>query len=79
MTDDALKCVHVLPVMIALMVVPAEPAPGETTETAAGGLVAIAEPVSDHAGAGPPGAVFATFNVPLRVVEGSTELGLKTT
>ena len=46
---------------------------------AAGGLVAIAEPVSGAVGAGPPGAVSITVSVPLRVVEGSTELGLKTT
>src|ERR1035438_9143087 len=76
MTDEALKCVHPLPVMTALMVVPAAPAPGEITETAAGGLVAIAEPVRDAVGTGPPGAVLATVSMPVRVV-GVTELGTK--
>jgi hypothetical protein len=49
-TEEGLKVVHPLPVMTTLTEVPAAPAPGETTATAAGSLVATADPVNEMLG-----------------------------
>jgi hypothetical protein len=76
--EDELKCVEPLPVIFTFTVVPAAPAPGETTATAAGGLVVVADPVSDTTSDVPPGAEFAIVSEPVRVV-GLAELGVKTT
>src|SRR5271157_2100572 len=77
--EDALKCVQPLPVMTTGTTVPDAPAPGDTTDTAAGGLVAVAEPVSDATSVVPPGAESVTVSVPVRVVLGVTEVGVKLT
>src|SRR5271157_2075009 len=76
MTEDALKCVHPLPVMTTFTVVPAAPAPGETTATAAAGLVAVPEPERFVTSAVPPGAESVTVSVPLRT---PVALGAKAT
>jgi len=78
MTEEELKWVHPLPVMVTGTVVPAAPAPGDTTATAAAGLVAVADPVSDAVSGEPPGAESVTVSVPVRVV-GLVELGAKFT
>src|ERR1017187_9251861 len=77
--EDALKCVQPLPVMITGTTVPDAPAPGDTTATAAGGLVAIAQPVSVATSADPPGAESVTVSEPERVGLGRIELGVKLT
>src|ERR1035438_1929767 len=53
-TEEFVKCVQPLPVMTTGNTVPVCPAPGETEDTAAGGLVAGAEPGSDATSADPP-------------------------
>ena len=65
--------------MTTLTEVPAAPAPGETTETAGAGFVAVAEPVRPATSADPPGAEFGMVSEPVRVVLGRTELGVKLT
>src|SRR5580698_1728327 len=75
--EELLKCVHVLPVIMTGTTVPEAPAPGDTTETAAGGGVAMAEPVSDAVRVDPPGAEFGIDNVPPRVGLGVIEVGEK--
>jgi hypothetical protein len=77
-TEEELKCVHPLPVMVTGTIVPAAPAPGDTTATAAAGFVAVADPVSDAVSGEPPGAESVTVSVPVRVV-GLIELGVKFT
>jgi hypothetical protein len=65
--------------MITGTVVPVCPAPGDTDETAAGGGVAIAEPVSDAVNVDPPGAEFVIVTVPVRVGLGVIDVGVKLT
>ena len=77
MAEEELKFVHPLPVMTTFSVVPAAPAPGEITATAAAGFVEVADPVRDTISDVPPGAEFAMVSEPVRVVEGRTELGPK--
>ena len=77
--EELLKCVQPLPVMTTGTTVPVCPAPGDTTDTAAGGLVAVAEPVRDVTSVVPPGAEFVTEREPPRVVLGVTEVGVKFT
>jgi hypothetical protein len=64
-TEDELKFVHPLPVMITGITVPADPAPGDTTATAAGGLVVVAEPVSETVSGEPTGAECAIVSEPV--------------
>src|SRR5580698_11600507 len=64
--------------MVTETTVPAAPAPGETTATAAAGLVAVAAPVSDTLSGDPPGAESATTSDPVRAV-GVVLLGVKFT
>ena len=79
MTEELLKCVQPLPVMPTFTTVPDAPAPGETTDTAAAGGVAVAEPVSAATIAEPPGAELAIVSAPPRVVLGVTDVGVKLT
>src|SRR5580658_7020842 len=74
MVEELLKCVQVLPVMMTGTTVPDAPAPGETTATAAGGGVAMAEPVSDAVMVDPPGAELGIDSVPVRVGLGVIEV-----
>jgi hypothetical protein len=78
MTDDEVKCVHPLPVITTGTCVPAEPAPGETTATAACGGVAIADPVSEPVTGEPIAAESAIVSTPVRVL-GVVALGVKFT
>src|SRR5579863_483495 len=81
MTEDALKCVQPLPVMITGTAVPDAPAPGDTTATAAGGFLAVAPPVNEAVTGDVPGAALplvaelAMDKVPMRVGLGETETG----
>jgi hypothetical protein len=63
--EDALKCVDPLPVMVAFTVIPTVPAPGETTATAAGGFVVLADPIRDTTSGVPPGAEFPRVSEPV--------------
>ena len=83
-TEGAVKCVQVLPVMATGTVTPEDPAPGDTTETAAGGSVVIAEPVSAAEMGEAPGAA-VPFTAELAIVseparmDGVAEVGKKVT
>ena len=78
-TDDVLKFVHPLPVITTGTDVPADPAPGDTTATAAGGFVVLAEPSSDTTSGDPTAAVCAIVNDPLSGPGVAVGLGSNTT
>ena len=78
-TEPGPKCVQPLPVIVAVIVVPAVPAFGETRLTADKGLLVVADPLRFATNGTPPGAESVIVNDPVSGPGAAVVLGANKT